>query len=109
VARRVDHLVGEFHRRLRARFGDRVRHVRLFGSYARGEAHEESDIDIIALVRDLTWQEKGESVDIATEISLECGMHLAPVVMSETDFKRLVDLESSFAADILRDGGPLLS
>jgi hypothetical protein len=35
---------------VRARFGARVAGIRLFGSYARGEAHEESDVDCLVLL-----------------------------------------------------------
>jgi predicted nucleotidyltransferase len=36
----------EYGDRLRSMFGARLRDVRVFGSYARGTAHEESDIDV---------------------------------------------------------------
>lgn len=35
---------------LRARFGARIRDLRLYGSKARGDDHEESDIDILVLL-----------------------------------------------------------
>ncbi len=42
--------------RLRAellcRYGERLAEVRLFGSQARGEATEESDIDVLVVLRD---------------------------------------------------------
>ena len=37
---------------LRARYGDRVVAVGLFGSVARGEAGERSDVDVLVVVRD---------------------------------------------------------
>jgi predicted nucleotidyltransferase len=51
----MDHALPDFLRppleayaaRLRAIFGDRLREIRLFGSYARGEANEDSDIDVL--------------------------------------------------------------
>lgn len=94
----------EFERRMRDRFGARVESVRLFGSYARGQAHEDSDVDVIALVQDLSWAEKIEAVGIGAEVSLVFGLQLAPVVMSTKDFNRLIALESAFAEDIVREG-----
>lgn len=59
---------------LRERFGPRLLAIRLFGSYARGEAHEESDVDCLVLLdradrdddcavtdlaADLIWQRDG--------------------------------------------------
>ena len=39
-------IVGELHERAAAIYGDRLRRVYLFGSYARDEADEDSDIDV---------------------------------------------------------------
>ncbi len=96
--------VHEFAARLRARFGARVQWVRLYGSHARGDATEQSDVDVLAVVRELSWHEKGEAIDLAFEVSMACGLHVSPVVMAETDFERLVSLESSFANNVLREG-----
>lgn len=38
---------------LRAMLGDRLADLRLFGSQVRGDAHEESDIDVLVLVHKL--------------------------------------------------------
>ncbi|GAC1537414.1 MAG: nucleotidyltransferase domain-containing protein [Polyangiales bacterium] len=103
-ARLVLDAVHDFARRLRERFGDRTVWVRLYGSQARGEAHEDSDIDVIAAVRGLTWREKIDGIDLATDVGLARGLHLSAVIMSEEDFARLVALESSFAEAVLREG-----
>ena len=43
--------LAEFLARLEAKFADDVRRVILFGSYARGDADEESDIDLMIVTR----------------------------------------------------------
>ncbi len=93
-----------FAERLRSRFGERVSWVRLYGSQARGEATEHSDLDVLAVVRGLTWREKVEAMDLAYDVSLSGGLQVSPVVMAEADFERLLALESSFALNVLRDG-----
>lgn len=94
----------EYAARLVARFGERVAWVRLYGSHARGDAHEESDVDIAAVVHDLTWNEKTEAIDLGTDVSLARQMHVSPVVMSSSDFDYLLAVESSFARNILDEG-----
>lgn len=71
-----------------------VRLAVLFGSYARGEAREDSDVDIAVLVDD-----RGIILDLEAEISKALGIPEAYV--SIVDLK-LVD--PSLAMKILRDG-----
>jgi predicted nucleotidyltransferase len=97
-------LARDFAARLRERFGDRVTWVRLYGSRARGDAHEDSDADVFAVVRDLTWREKNDAIDLGYDVSLARGVHVSPVVMSEADFTRLIELEAPFAKNVLQEG-----
>jgi predicted nucleotidyltransferase len=94
----------DFASRLRARFGTRVAWVRLYGSLARGDANEASDVDVMAVVVELTRREKIEAIELGFDVSLERTLHLSPVVMAEEDFERLISLESSFAQNVLREG-----
>jgi predicted nucleotidyltransferase len=103
-SRRALEAVRDFAERLREKFGSRVRWVRLYGSQARGDTSEQSDVDVLAVVSDLSWHEKGEAIDLGFDVSLVFGLHISPVVMAEADFDRLVALESSFAGNVLREG-----
>ena len=57
-----------FARELRARFGERLREIVLFGSHARGEADEESDVDLLVVVDGLTEAERRDVFDLAYTI-----------------------------------------
>ncbi|MCA8975169.1 MAG: nucleotidyltransferase domain-containing protein, partial [Planctomycetes bacterium] len=52
--------IGEFVDFIRGRFGRRVRQLQLFGSRARGEGNEDSDVDILVVIDDLTGGEQRE-------------------------------------------------
>jgi predicted nucleotidyltransferase len=69
---------------LRARFGPRLREVVLFGSVARGEAHEESDVDVLVVVDELSEWERLEVIDLAYEVDRSMGdwVGLSPLVYS---------------------------
>jgi predicted nucleotidyltransferase len=41
--------------------------VRLFGSYARGDAEEDSDVDVAVIVDALTEPERTAAIDLAFE------------------------------------------
>ena len=90
--------------KLRARFPGRLRIVRLFGSWARGEAHEASDVDVAVVVEGLTRDEWRDAVALAVEIELGGGATLSPYVVSGEHFDLLVRRERRIAADILREG-----
>lgn len=93
--------------RLRARFGERLREMRLFGSYARGEAHEDSDVDVLVLVDGLTDREIGAAAGDAAVVAMETGAALAPLPMAT---ERLDDLRRSerLLARVLDEEGVLL-
>jgi predicted nucleotidyltransferase len=47
------------------RFGARVHEFRLFGSFARGEATDESDVDVFVVLDRLTHEERNAAIDLA--------------------------------------------
>jgi predicted nucleotidyltransferase len=57
--------------RIRAKLGARVRDVRLYGSFARDEAHAESDVDVFVLVADLSEAERRWLFETAGEVSIQ--------------------------------------
>jgi uncharacterized protein len=97
-------LAAVLRRRLEARFGARLSDVRVFGSQARGTAHEESDVDVLVLVDGVTHAEKIAIFELAAEIGIDGGMALSALVMSPTEFQRLRSIEARIALDIDREG-----
>ena len=90
--------------RLRAAFGERVREVVLFGSYARGEADEDSDVDVLVVIDHLTDLEIGVVATEAAPVILATRTPLAPLPIST---ERLADLRRSgraLAVELERDG-----
>lgn len=90
--------------RLSSRFHERLRFVRLFGSWARSEAAEDSDVDVAAVVEGLTRDDWRDAVSDAVEVELETGVPLSPFVVSGSHFDLLVRRERLIARDILGQG-----
>lgn len=84
--------LAEYASRLRELFGDRLSDVRLFGSFARGEAHEDSDVDVLVLIDGLTDFEIGIVAGEVAPLIVKTGLPLAPLPMST---ERLAELRRS--------------
>jgi predicted nucleotidyltransferase len=96
----------EFARRVRERMGGRIRDMRIYGSRARREAREDSDLDILVLLDKAPLSDRNEISDIGTDLMIEMliPFQVAPRVMSQADFDQLRSLERLFPSDIERDG-----
>jgi hypothetical protein len=60
--------LARFRAALDARLGARVREVVLFGSHARGNASEKSDVDVYVVVDDATHEDRIAIFDIAYDV-----------------------------------------
>lgn len=69
-------------------YGERLVKLLLYGSRARGDAHEDSDVDVLVVVRDevAPGREIDRLVDTLVEIQERHGVAVSPVVMSRLDF-----------------------
>jgi predicted nucleotidyltransferase len=91
-------------RALESFLGDQLLSMVLFGSKARGDYHNESDIDVAVIVRGLTPRLKNQILDKVAEIELEYHMPLSVLVLSDEEFNRLKKRERRIALDIEREG-----
>lgn len=93
--------------RLRPIFGERLRELRLFGSYSRGEANEDSDVDVLVLVDDLTDREIGIVATEAVYTMIDTGVPISPLPMSTERLEQLRRGERLLARDLDSEGIPL--
>jgi predicted nucleotidyltransferase len=65
-----DPILKRFRAALDQIYGDRIERVVLFGSRARGDAHDDSDYDIAVFLKDLTdrWEELDRLADLRSAI-----------------------------------------
>ena len=89
---------------LRSTFGARLHDLQLFGSYARGEATEDSDVDVLVLVDGLTPSEIAVVSDCAVLVALATGVALAPLPISTDGFAQMSATGRRLASEIARDG-----
>jgi predicted nucleotidyltransferase len=77
-------------RELRGLYGDRLRDVLLFGSWARGDAHPESDIDLLVVLDqvDSVWEELRRMDPILWRLSLDNDTVISATPVAADDLKR---------------------
>ena len=99
LPRRVQAALDDFQRRLLELFPGEISQLILFGSYARGEAGPDSDVDVMVVVK---WRERqlpggtylawfgdpgwNQIIDVASDVLLERGVHISPLVMGEARY-----------------------
>jgi predicted nucleotidyltransferase len=71
-------------------YGERLCGVYLFGSYARGEAQEDSDVDIAVVLDEIPhrFAEIERTGDLASDLTLEYGALVTFFFVPEMDFKQ---------------------
>lgn len=89
---------------LRDRYRDDVVLVRLFGSYARGEAHEDSDVDIAVVLEDLDFPTERDVIDLATTIGWDFELDLAPNAFDRDTYEKWRRQQRPLVMDIEREG-----
>ena len=87
--------------------GPQLKDVRLFGSRARGQGHEHSDLDIALIVDAGVRARRYELYDLAFDVGLAHGVELAPLVIEEPHFRELKQRERLIAREIEIEGIPL--
>jgi len=85
----LNRVTDELSRNTQDLFGDRLQKIILFGSYARGDYTEESDLDIMVLA-DLEeserWPLEKEVSKIASDLSLEHDITICMILRDEKTF-----------------------
>ncbi|MBD5469367.1 MAG: nucleotidyltransferase domain-containing protein [Lachnospiraceae bacterium] len=80
---------------LKRLLGKDLSKIILYGSYARGDFQENSDVDVMILVKLSPEQiEHFESsvFDLAFDIELEHGIHISPIIKNEDQFEYWADV-----------------
>jgi len=90
VQRQVNDIARKINRGLAALCGTRLIAVFVFGSYARGAADDESDLDMLIVVDRLNnyAAEVDRTSEIIGSLSLEYGVSISRVFVSEDEWVR---------------------
>ena len=86
---KIEPIVREFKQALQALYGDRLHNLVLFGSYARGDYDDESDIDILVILNDETVDTIDEvfrMAELTSDFILKHGYAISPLPVARMKY-----------------------
>ena len=84
------------------KYGEKIESIILFGSVARGEAKEDSDIDILIVTKDEDFRLRHVLIGIAFDILLETEENISVKALSKDEFERHKNF--SFLRNVISEG-----
>jgi uncharacterized protein len=99
--------VTEFVERVRAQLGETLIELRLFGSKARGDARDGSDIDVAVIVSGDRLAAEDAVIDVAFDVNLAHDVYISPRVILAEVLEHPVWRATHFVRALEREGVPL--
>jgi predicted nucleotidyltransferase len=86
-------------------YGNRLKSIILYGSWARGEETEDSDIDLLVVLEGEVhpWTEIDRMIDVITEANLRHSVVISVYPVSVEDYSTL---DSPLLVNVRREGVP---
>ena len=105
VPANIRNLMKELKEGLLRIYGDRMKAVYLYGSYARGDYRQGSDVDVMVLLNDYKdyWKEYMRSSDYVSDVSLKYDVTVSYILIKEVQWKAA---DKPVLRNIRKDGVP---
>lgn len=91
-------------------YSDALINITLFGSKARGDFNEDSDLDVLIVIKMLKseyWQHWFSIVDLVGKIELKYGIVTSIIIKDELEYQTLINDSLFLYTNIEKEGIPL--
>jgi predicted nucleotidyltransferase len=85
-------------------YGSKIEKIILFGSYARGESREDSDIDLLIISSGGRFKMQKKLSEIAVGILLDMGVYISAKAVSVEEYNFMKRINSGFYQSVKREG-----
>lgn len=86
IKKEIKEIINQINSQLKKKFKEKLDKIILFGSYARGDYDNESDIDILVLVEDVELKKyNDEIVDFEVDLTIKYGI-LPSIILRNTHY-----------------------
>ena len=102
--KRLDSILKKFKKEILQQFGNEIMDIILFGSQARGDAHKDSDIDVLVITKSNDWHLGDQIGEVAYNILLETGTYISTKVISEQQYIYLNQIHAPFIDNVGKEG-----
>jgi len=99
-----DKAVKEFISKLKSILKHELLTTVLFGSKVRGTSNEESDIDILIVLKTKNSAILNQIIDVLVDIQLKYNANISPLIYSDYEFKMNREMGSYFIKEIESEG-----
>ncbi len=104
IEKRINRLISQINSELKKKFKNKLDKIILFGSYARGEYDNESDIDLLVLIDDEEPKKyNDEIVDFEVDLTIKYGV-LPSIILRNTSYYNENKEIIPFFRDVEKDG-----
>lgn len=99
----IEAVLKEFREKVERLYGQRLKNIILYGSWARNEATQDSDIDLAVVLSGdvVAGKEIDRLIDIVTDINLNYGVLLSIYPVSENDY---TEVNSPLLMNLRKEG-----
>jgi predicted nucleotidyltransferase len=96
--------INEFRERIVGKLGNNLHLLRLFGSKARGDSHQESDIDMFIVVGHKSEKAQDAITSAGIDMLLEYQLPVTTIMRSIEEFNYFAELKTNFFLNVMEEG-----
>lgn len=104
LQRKYERVTMAFRDNVLKKLSDRVQSIVVYGSLARGEATEDSDIDMLVVSRDKELREKLSDISYEVDFENDFETFITPIHLTRDELEHRVNVGSPFILKILQEG-----